>query len=126
MKEPAFIEKLNRGPVGLSTVTPRGPFPMGRTMALGVVGLLAIGFPVALVAGHMISADAPYVHIFLATGLVAFLAHGGGHIPDAISWGKPWSNAWKDVIDGAISALLTAGSFAGFWPRRRPPRGRRS
>ena len=34
MKDPAFVEKLNKGPVALLTVIPSGPFNMGRAMGL--------------------------------------------------------------------------------------------
>jgi hypothetical protein len=30
--------------------------------------------------------------------------------------GVPWRNVWKNVFDGFLYALVTAGSFAGFWP----------
>src|SRR4030042_5696233 len=33
-KDPAFAEKLNKGPVGLLTVIPSGPFTMGRSPGL--------------------------------------------------------------------------------------------
>ena len=51
------------------------------------------------------------------SGTVAFLAYAGGHLPDAIWWGKPFSNAWKEVLDGLIYGLLTAGAFGWLWPR---------
>ncbi len=34
MKDPAFVEKLNKGPVALLTVIPSGPFNMGRRLGL--------------------------------------------------------------------------------------------
>src|SRR5688500_4898578 len=33
MKDPAFLEKLNKGPVLLMTVMPSGPFGMGKQLA---------------------------------------------------------------------------------------------
>ena len=31
MKEPAFVAKLEKGPVGLLTIFPSGPFKMGKS-----------------------------------------------------------------------------------------------
>ena len=117
MKEPNFVEKLNRGPVGMVTVMRRGEFPMGRTLAVWTVYLLAIGVLVAYVTGRTVAPDAHYLQVFRVAGTVAFLAYAGGHLPDAIWWGKPWSNAWKEVADGLVYALLTAGAFGWLWPR---------
>ncbi len=117
MKEPAFVEKLNQGPVGMVTVMPKGEFPMGKTLAVWAVYLLAIGVLVAYVTGRTVAPDAHYLQVFRVAGTVAFLAYAGGHLPDAIWWGKPWSNAWKEVVDGLVYALLTAGAFGWLWPR---------
>jgi hypothetical protein len=117
MKEPAFVEKLNKGPVGMVTVMPKGEVPMGKTLGVWTVYLLAIGVLVAYVTGRTVAPDAHYLQVFRVAGTVAFLAYGGGHLPDAIWWGKPWSNAWKDVVDGLVYALLTAGAFGWLWPR---------
>ena len=117
MKAPTFVERLNRGPVGLLTVFPKGEFPMGKTLALWAVYCLAIGVLVAYVTGRTLAPDTHYLQVFRVAGTVAFLAYAGGHLPDAIWWGKPWSNAWKDVFDGLIYALLTAGTFGWLWPR---------
>jgi hypothetical protein len=117
MKEPAFLEKLNQGPVGLVTIMPKGQFPMGKTMALWILYVLAIGVLVAYVTGRTLAPEVSYLQVFRVAGTVAFMAYAGGHLPDAIWWGKPWSNAWKDVLDGFIYALLTAGAFGWLWPR---------
>jgi hypothetical protein len=117
MKEPAFLEKLKRGPAGLLTVMPKGEFPMGKTLAVWTVYCLAIGALVAYVTGRTLGPDAHYLAVFRVAGTVAFLAYAGGHLPDAIWWGKPYRNAWKEVFDGLIYGLLTAGAFGWLWPR---------
>jgi hypothetical protein len=103
--------------VGLVTVMPKGEFPMGKTLAIWAVYLLAIGVMVAYVTGRTLAPDAHYLQVFRVAGTVAFLAYAGGHLPDAIWWGKPWSNAWKEVVDGLVYGLLTAGAFGWLWPR---------
>jgi len=48
---------------------------------------------------------------------VAFAAYSFAQIPNAIWWGRPWKSAFKEVADGAVYALLTAGTFGWLWPR---------
>jgi hypothetical protein len=117
MKEPTFVDKLNQGPVGFVTILPKGQSPMGKTLVLWTVYVLAIGILVAYVTGRVLPPDAHYLQVFRVAGTVAFAAYAGGHLPDAIWWGKPWSNAWKDVLDGLVYALLTAGTFGWLWPQ---------
>ena len=57
---------------------------------------------------------------FLLVGLpvaCAFLAYAAGQLPAAIWMGKPWSIAAKEVLDGLIYGLVTAGTFGWLWPR---------
>ncbi len=117
MKEPAFIEKLSRGPVGFLTILPKGEFPMGKTLTQWAIYCLAIGVLVAYVTGRTLAPDAHYLEVFRVAGTVAFLAYSGGHLPDAIWWGKPFANAWKEVADGLVYGLLTAGAFGWIWQR---------
>ena len=46
-----------------------------------------------------------------------FLAYGAGPIPASIWMGKPWSVATKEVFDGLVYGLVTAGTFGWLWPR---------
>ncbi len=55
--------------------------------------------------------------VFHTVGLVAFLAYAAGQLPAAIWMGKPWSIAAKEVLDGLIYGLVTAGTFGWLWPR---------
>ena len=116
MKDPAYLEKL-KGPVGFVTVTPSGPFAMGKAMAGWIAYLVVMGVFVAYVTSRTLGADAPYLQVFRVAGTVAILAYSAAHVPDAIWWGKPWRNVATEVLDGVVYGLLTAGSFAGFWSR---------
>jgi len=116
MKHPAFLEKL-KGPVGFLTILPSGPFPMGKAMGAWVAHVLVVGVFVAYVAGRTLGPETPYLQVFRIAGTVAMLAYAGAHVPNGIWWGKPWKNVAVDVLDGMIYGLLTAGAFAGFWPR---------
>jgi hypothetical protein len=78
---------------------------------------LVVSFFVAYVACHALSAGEPYLKVFQIVGAVAFLAYAAGQLPAAIWMGKPWAVAWKEVFDGLVYGLLTAGTFGWLWPR---------
>jgi hypothetical protein len=117
MKDPAFAEKLAKGPVGFLTVTPSGPFNMGRAMGLWIGYLIVVGVFVAYLAGRVLPPGAPYLQVFRVVGTVAFLAFSGSQVPGAIWWGRPLGGVLKEVADGLLYALLAAGAFGWLWPR---------
>ena len=116
-RDPAFVAKLDKGPVGMLTVAPSGPMKMGRSLALWALYVLVIGSFVAYVAGRMLPSGTHYLAVFRLAGTVAFLAYSGAHLPASIWWGKPASVAVKETLDGLLYGLLTAGAFGWLWPR---------
>jgi hypothetical protein len=116
-KDPAFVEKLKRGPVGMLTVFPGSSFDMGRSLGLWAVYLVVIGILVAYVTGRHLAPGAHYLAVFRLAGTVAFLAYSGAQLPSSIWWGRPLSVTLKEIGDGLLYALLTAGAFGWLWPR---------
>lgn len=116
-KSPEFQEKIKQGPVGLLTIFRADAFNMGKSMALWFVYTLVIGVLVAYLTGRTLPPGAPYLQVFRVAGTAAFLAYAGGHIPSSIWWGRPWSVSWKEVFDGLLCGLVTAGAFGWLWPR---------
>jgi hypothetical protein len=117
MKEPPFVDKLNKGPVGFVTIVPNGAFSMGRAMGLWIGYLVLVGVFVAYLTGRVLPPGAHYLVVFRVAGTVAFLAYSGAHLPGAIWWGKPLGVAVKETLDGLLYGLLTAGAFGWLWPR---------
>jgi hypothetical protein len=117
MKDPAFVEKLKKGPVALLTVLPSGPFNIGRQLGLWTGYLLIMGIFVAYVAGRVLGPGAPYLEVFRVAGTVAFIGYSGAQLPSSIWWGKPLGVAVKEILDGLAYALVTAGAFGWLWPR---------
>jgi hypothetical protein len=117
MKEPAFVAKLEKGPVGLLTILPSGPFNMGKQLTSWTAYIVVISIFVAYVASRTLAPGTPYLAVFRLVGTVAILAYSGAQAPSAIWWGKPWVNAWKEIADGVLYGLLTAGAFGWLWPR---------
>ena len=117
MKSPEVVAKYNQGPVGMMTIAPNGPPAMPKFLGLWFGYCLLIGFFVAYLAAHTVAHGAHYRHVFRVVGTAAFLAYGLGTISDAIWKGQTWSMTIKEVVDGLIYALLTAGTFGWLWPR---------
>ncbi len=117
MKSPALIEKQKQGPVGFMTIVPSGPPAMPKFLIQWFVYCLLIGFFVAYITGHTVPSGAQYLAVFRVAGSAAFLAYGLGHLSNSIWKGQTWSSTIKEVIDGLVYGLLTAGTFGWLWPR---------
>ena len=117
LQNPSVLQKFTEGPVGLVLLRAPGVMKMGPL--LGAWFLYSIGISVfaAYVAGRTLAAGAPYLAVFRIVGTVVFLGYAGAHIQAAIWRGQPWSATIKDVIDGLIYGLLSAGVFGWLWPR---------
>jgi len=117
MKCPAMMEKYQQGPVGMMTVLPNGLPVMPKFLGMWFVYCLIIGFFVAYLAAHTVAPGTDYLAVFRVVGTAAFLAYGLGHLSNGIWKGQTWSTTIKEVVDGLIYGLLTAGTFGWLWPR---------
>ena len=94
-----------------------GPPVMPKFLVQWFVYCLLIGFFVAYLAAHTVPFGAKYPAVFRVVGTAAFLAYGLGHVSDGIWKGQTWLMTIKEVIDGLVYGLLTAGTFGWLWPR---------
>jgi hypothetical protein len=117
MKSPALVEKYKQGPVGMMTIFPSSPPAMPKFLIQWFVYCLVIGYFVAYLTGRTVAQGAPYLAVFRVAGTAAFLAYGLANLSNGIWKGQLWSMTIKEVIDGLIFALLTAGTFGWLWPR---------
>jgi hypothetical protein len=117
MKSPAVAEKRKLGPVGFMTILPSGPPVMAKFLGQWFVFCLLVGFFVAYLTGHTIPPGTPYPVVFRVAGTAAFLAYGLGNLSNGIWKGQTWSSTLKEVFDGLVYGLLTAGTFGWLWPR---------
>ncbi len=117
MKSPAMVEKFKQGPVGFMTIIPSGPPAMAKFMIQWFVYCLVIAFFVAYLTAHTVAPGALYPAVFRVVGTAAFLGYGLGQLSNGIWKGQPWSMTIKEVIDGLVYAMLTAGTFGWLWPR---------
>jgi len=117
MKDPAYQEKMKQGPLVVMQVRPPGLPNMGKFLGTWFLYLLLVSDFVALVCGQTLHQGTPYLTVFKIAGAVAFAGYSFAQIPNAIWWGRPWKSALKEFADGAVYALLTAGTFGWLWPR---------
>lgn len=117
MKTPAMQEKYKQGPVGMMTVFPNGPVAMPKFLGQWIGYCLIVAFFVAYLTGHTVAPGTSYLAVFRVAGTAAFMAYGLGQISNAIWKGQTWSMTIKEVMDGMVYSLLTAGTFGWLWPR---------
>jgi hypothetical protein len=116
MNSPAMVEKYNQGPVGTMTIIPNGPPAMPKYLAMWFVFCLVISYFVAYLTGRTVAPGADYLAVFRVAGTAGFLAYGLANLRNSIWKGEPWSMTIKEVVDGLIYGLLTAGTFGWLWP----------
>lgn len=117
MKSPEMAEKYKQGPVGMMTVFPTGLPVLPKFLAQWFGFCLLNSFFVAYLAGHTIAPGLAYLAVFRVVGTAAFMAYGLGNLTNGIWRGWPWSAVIKEVVDGLVYGLLTAGTFGWLWPR---------
>ena len=117
MKDPEKIAKFTEGPIAFITVRPTGGVKMGKTLIQWFLFSIGIAVFVAYLTSRTLANGTAYLQVFRFAGTIAFLGYAGGLVWAGIWKGVPWSKVWKDVFDSLVYALVTAGAFAGFWPR---------
>ena len=117
MKSPAMIEKYKEGPVALITSFPPGPPAMPKFLGQWFGYCLLVGIFVAYLTGHTLAPGTHYLAVFRVAGTAAFMSYGLGNLVSGIWKGQPWGSVIKEVVDGLIYGLLTAGTFGWLWPR---------
>ena len=115
MKDPEWLKRMERGPVGFLTVLPNGMRPMGPMLLQSFLHNLLVAVFVAYVAQHTIAAGADYLTVFRVTGTITFMAYALGQIPDSVWFGRPWKSYGLIAMDGIVYALVTAGIFGWRW-----------
>ena len=115
MKDPAFLEKMKRGPVAFLTVRKSGEPTMGKELAWWFVYCLVVSLFAAYVASRTLDATADYFSVFRLTSTVAFAGYALGQWQDTIWYSRSVNTTLKNTFDGLIYALLTAGVFGWLW-----------
>jgi hypothetical protein len=117
MKDPAFLEKMNKGPVAIMTVIPSGPPSMASNLIQWFIYCVVVGVFAAYVAGRALGPGAHYLTVFRFAGTVAFAGYALALWQQSIWYRRAWSTTIKSNLDALVYALLTAGTFGWLWPR---------
>jgi hypothetical protein len=116
MKDPAFLDKLNKGPVLMMTVMPNGPFTMGKSLAMWFIYCVVVSIFAGYVAGSAVPAGSSYLEVFRFAGCVAFTGYTLALWQSAIWYRRTVSTVVKQTFDGLVYGLLTGGVFGAMWP----------
>ena len=116
MSTPEMIEKCNKGPVGIMTVTVSGPPAMGKNLVMWFLYSVVIGIFVAYIAGLGLDRGAAFMAVFRMTAAAAILGYAASAIVDSIWKWQKWSITLKFIFDGLVYGLATAATFAWLWP----------
>lgn len=118
MKDPAFQEKMKRGPMAVLTIM-QGDMQGSFKKALGLWFLysLVVSVFAAYVAGRALRPGTEYAEVFRFVGTTAFLGYSLAMAQQSIWYAKKWSTTIKSMFDGLIYAMLTAAMFGWLWPK---------
>ena len=117
MGSEAMKAKYKEGPMGFLLLRPAGPMNMGKSLGMWFVYLLLVSLFAGYLGAHTLPMGDPYLHVFRVIGTAAVMAYAFSSIPMGIWWGQPKGAVIKDMLDGIIYALVTAGTFGWLWPR---------
>ena len=113
---PEVVAKRNEGPNAFLVVLPNGMGNMPAQMVKNVLFHALVSLFVAYIGIHALPAGADYLKVFQVTGTAAFMAYGFTWGHQVIWFGRPFKVGMKDMIDGLLMALMTAGMFGWRWP----------
>lgn len=117
LKSDEFREKARRGPVGVLTMFPSGdPFGMGAQMTQWFLYCLLVSVFAGYLTSRAVSPGVDYLQVFRFAGTTAFMGYALALIQRSIWYRQAWSTTLKNVFDGLVYGLLTAGTFGWLWP----------
>jgi len=115
--DPEWQEKMKRGPAGfLLVVDGEKQLNLASTLTLNFLFLILVSLFIGYLGSATLPAGVDYLKVFQVTGTAGILAYAMGAFHRAIFWGWEWSAVLKEVFDGIVYALLTAGVFGWLWP----------
>lgn len=117
MKDPAFMEKMKKGPVVMMTIFPPGQNWFGKQLGQWFVYCIVVGVFAAYIAGRALGPGAEYLHVFRFAGTTAFACYALALWQNSIWYRRNWGTTLRSTFDGLIYAGLTAGTFGWLWPK---------
>jgi len=116
MNSPEFVDKMQRGPVGMMTIFASGPPKMAGSLVQWFVYSLLVSLFAAYVTGRALGPGADYLQVFRFAGTIAFSAYSLALLQDSIWFRRNWGTTLRYVFDGFVYGCITAGFFGWLWP----------
>jgi hypothetical protein len=117
MKDPVWLEKFKRGPVGMLTIVPtRGDPGLGRSLSLWFVYNLVVSLIAGYLASRVFGPGEEARQVFRLTSTVAFAGYVLALWQSTIWYSRPVSTNIKNTIDGLLYSLATGAVFCWLWP----------
>jgi hypothetical protein len=116
-KDPVWLAKAEAGPMGFLILGAPGQPRLGKSLLQYFLYTLGVSFMVGYIASHTLPPGAPYLPVFRVVGTVATLAYAAALVPGAIWFSRSWGSTAREMFDGLVFGLLTAGVFGWLWPR---------
>lgn len=116
MKDPAFIEKRNKGPIVIMTVKPGAAPPMSSHLTKWFIYCVVVSVFAAYLASRTLAPATEYLQVFRVVGTTAFMGYALALVQNWIWYMKDGGATFRSIIDGLAYALATAGIFGSMWP----------
>ncbi len=117
MKDPAFLEKMKRGPLVLMTTSPGMEMSMAKPLVQWFIYVVIVSVFTAYVAGRARGPGAADADVFRFTSTTAWLGYSLALAQFSIWWHRNWGTTMKSMfIDGLLYALATGAVFCWMWP----------
>jgi hypothetical protein len=117
MKDPAYIKRLEAGPLAMIRIRENGVPKMGPNLAAYFLYCFLVSFVTGYIARHTMHPGESFHQVFRMTGAVAIAAYTMATIPESIWMWRPWNVTLKNVCDSIVYGLITAAVFAALWPK---------
>jgi hypothetical protein len=116
LRDAAFIDKMNKGPVAVMTVMRNGPWAMGGQLVQWFVFCLVVSLFAGYLASRALPPGSEYLKVSQVASTTAFAAYALGQWPLSIWYKRAVSTTLKGTLDGLIYGFVTGGVFGWLWP----------
>jgi hypothetical protein len=117
MKDPAFIERVRRGPLLLMNIAPGSGVSMGKQLTQWFIYVLIVSLFAGYIAGRAHGPGSGDANVFRFASTTAWLAYAMALPQFSIWWRRSWSTTLKTMfIDALVYALATGAVFCLLWP----------
>jgi len=113
---PEEREAMMKRPMALLVVRNPAKFSFPAALSAFIVYVLVMTILIAYIPVATLRVGAPHRDVFCIVFVASILTYSFGSVADSIWYGKPWAVTAKEIVDGIIYGLLTAGIFAWLWP----------